>query len=140
MQTKTVDVHEAQTHLVELLSLVSAGTEIILMAGNTPLARIVPMAGALTPRVAGLHPSQPPSFPQPAVPRPSHREPSESSASRILSRLSRLRIAAPCRALRRRAAAACWERRPRRARAAAAGGGGRRQRRGENAVSFSYPS
>ena len=56
MQTKTVDVHEAQTHLVELLSLVSAGTEIILMAGNTPLARIVPMAGALTPRVAGLHP------------------------------------------------------------------------------------
>jgi antitoxin (DNA-binding transcriptional repressor) of toxin-antitoxin stability system len=56
MQTKTVDVHEAQTHLVELLSLVSAGTEIILTAGNTPLARIVPMAGALKPRVAGLHP------------------------------------------------------------------------------------
>jgi antitoxin (DNA-binding transcriptional repressor) of toxin-antitoxin stability system len=56
MQTKTVDVHDAQTHLVELLSLVSAGTEIILTAGNTPLARIVPMAGALTPRVAGLHP------------------------------------------------------------------------------------
>lgn len=56
MQTKTVDVHEAQTHLVELLSLVSAGTEIILTTGNTPLARIVPMAGALTSRVAGLHP------------------------------------------------------------------------------------
>jgi prevent-host-death family protein len=56
MQTKTVDVHEAQTHLVELLSLVSAGTEIILTAENTPLARIVPMAGARTPRVAGLHP------------------------------------------------------------------------------------
>ena len=56
MQTKTVDVHEAQARLVELLSLVSAGTEIILTAGNTPLARIVPMAGGLTPRVAGLHP------------------------------------------------------------------------------------
>jgi antitoxin (DNA-binding transcriptional repressor) of toxin-antitoxin stability system len=56
MQTKTVDIHEAQTHLVELLSLVTTGTEIILTAGNTPLARIVPMAGALTPRVAGLHP------------------------------------------------------------------------------------
>ena len=54
MQTKTVDVHEAQTHLVELLSLVTAGTEIILTEGSTPLARIVPMAGA-TPRVAGLH-------------------------------------------------------------------------------------
>ena len=56
MQTKTVDVHEAQTHLVELLSLVSAGTEIILTAGSTPLARIVPMAWAPTPRIAGLHP------------------------------------------------------------------------------------
>jgi antitoxin (DNA-binding transcriptional repressor) of toxin-antitoxin stability system len=56
MQTKIVDVQEAQTHLVELLSLVSAGTEIILTAGSTPLARIVPMASAPTPRVAGLHP------------------------------------------------------------------------------------
>jgi len=55
MQTKTVDVHEAQTHLVELLSLVTAGTEIILTEGSTPLARIVPMAG-VAPRVAGLHP------------------------------------------------------------------------------------
>ena len=55
MQTKTVDVHEAQTHLVELLSLVTAGTEIILTEGHTPLARIVPMAGVTTPRVAGLH-------------------------------------------------------------------------------------
>jgi antitoxin (DNA-binding transcriptional repressor) of toxin-antitoxin stability system len=55
MQTKTVNVHEAQTHLVELLLLVAAGTEIILTEGTTPLARIVPMAGA-TPRVAGLHP------------------------------------------------------------------------------------
>jgi len=42
MQTKTVDIHEAQTHLVELLSLVTAGTEIILTEGSTPLARIVP--------------------------------------------------------------------------------------------------
>ena len=56
MQTKTVDVHEAQTHLVELLSLVSAGIEIILTAGSTPLARIVPMAAAPRPRVAELHP------------------------------------------------------------------------------------
>ena len=55
MQTKTVDVHEAQTHLVELLSLVTAGTEIIFTAGSTPLARIVPMTGATTSRVAGLH-------------------------------------------------------------------------------------
>jgi len=56
MQTKTVDIHEAQTHLVELLSLVTTGTEIILTEGSTPLARIVPLAEATTPRVAGLHP------------------------------------------------------------------------------------
>jgi prevent-host-death family protein len=55
MQTKTVDVHEAQAHLAELLALVTAGTEIILTEGNTPLARIVSMPGATTPRVAGLH-------------------------------------------------------------------------------------
>ena len=55
MQTKIVDVHEAQAHLAELLSLVTAGTEIILMQDSTPLARIVPMTGATTPRVAGLH-------------------------------------------------------------------------------------
>jgi antitoxin (DNA-binding transcriptional repressor) of toxin-antitoxin stability system len=52
---KTVDVHEAQAHLAELLSLVTAGTEIILMEGSTPLARIVPMGAAPTPRIAGLH-------------------------------------------------------------------------------------
>ena len=56
MQMKTVDVHEAQAHLAELLSLVTSGIEIILTEGSTPLARIVPMAGATTPRVAGLHP------------------------------------------------------------------------------------
>jgi prevent-host-death family protein len=56
MQTKTVDIHEAQLHLVELLSLVTTGTEIILTEGSTPLARIVPIADAPMPRVAGLHP------------------------------------------------------------------------------------
>jgi antitoxin (DNA-binding transcriptional repressor) of toxin-antitoxin stability system len=55
MQKKTVDIHEAQAHLAELLSVVTAGTEIILTEGRTPLARIVPMEGAPTPRVAGLH-------------------------------------------------------------------------------------
>ncbi len=54
MQTTTVDVHEAQTRLMELLSLASTGTEIIVTEGNTPLARIVPIGE--TPRIAGLHP------------------------------------------------------------------------------------
>lgn len=56
MLTKTVEVHEAQTNLKELLSLVLEGTEIVLTEGSTPLARLVPIALPTTPRVAGLHP------------------------------------------------------------------------------------
>lgn len=56
MPTKTVDVHEAQIRLMELLSLVLAGTEVILTEGNMPLARLVPIAAPTAPRVAGLHP------------------------------------------------------------------------------------
>lgn len=52
MQTETVDVHEAQTRLPELISLVIAGTEVILTGGATPRVRLVPIA---KPRVAELH-------------------------------------------------------------------------------------
>jgi len=55
MQTKTVDVAEAQTNFAELLSLVAAGTEIILTEDERPLARLVPMTSPTPPRVAGLH-------------------------------------------------------------------------------------
>lgn len=55
MPTKTVDIHEAQTHLVELLALVTAGTEVIIAADSTLMARIVPLAEGAPPRVAGLH-------------------------------------------------------------------------------------
>jgi prevent-host-death family protein len=51
-----IDVCEAQAQLAELLVLVAAGTEIILTADSTPLARIVSMAKTPPPRVAGLHP------------------------------------------------------------------------------------
>ena len=56
MPTKIIEVGEAQMQLTELLSLVLAGTEVILTEGNTPLARLVPMAASTMPRVAGLHP------------------------------------------------------------------------------------
>ncbi len=56
MFTKTVDVREAQVNLKELLAMVFAGTEIVLMEDNTPLARLVPIASPTTPRMAGLHP------------------------------------------------------------------------------------
>src|SRR5438132_839334 len=55
MPTKTIDVREAQTQLTELISLVAAGTEIILTDGVKPVARLVPLAVAASQRTAGLH-------------------------------------------------------------------------------------
>jgi len=55
MSTKTVDVQEAQHHLLELLSLAQQGNEVIIAEGNTPLARLVAVAPGTKPRVAGLH-------------------------------------------------------------------------------------
>jgi prevent-host-death family protein len=56
MTTKTIDVHDAQIQLAELLSIVEQGVEIILTDGNTPLARLIPMNQIATPRIAGLNP------------------------------------------------------------------------------------
>lgn len=53
--TKTVDLSEVQSSLSEILSLVAAGTEIILTEGDKPVARLVPLNAPSTPRVAGLH-------------------------------------------------------------------------------------
>jgi antitoxin (DNA-binding transcriptional repressor) of toxin-antitoxin stability system len=50
MKTKAVDIQEAQTKLKELVSLASHGTQVLLLEGNEPVARIVSMT-----RVAGLH-------------------------------------------------------------------------------------
>jgi antitoxin (DNA-binding transcriptional repressor) of toxin-antitoxin stability system len=55
MSTKTVDVHEAQGQLLELLALAQQGNEVIIAAGTTPVARLVPVTQAGKPRVAGLH-------------------------------------------------------------------------------------
>ena len=53
MLAKTVDVHEAQTRLSDVLT----GAEVILTQGNQPLARLVPVLPLTTsaPRAAGLH-------------------------------------------------------------------------------------
>ncbi len=55
MNTKTVDVQEAQRQLSELVSLAQQGNEVIIAEGNTPLARLVPVTPRSKPRVAGLH-------------------------------------------------------------------------------------
>lgn len=55
MLTRKIDLHQIQPSLKELLSLVQAGTEIILTEGDTALARLIPVASSPSPRVAGLH-------------------------------------------------------------------------------------
>jgi prevent-host-death family protein len=56
MQTKTVEISEAQAHLAELVAQAADGTEIVLTEGNTPRALLVPVAARKTRRVPGLHP------------------------------------------------------------------------------------
>jgi len=55
MLTQTIDVHEAQTRLLELLGAATGGGEIMLTSGDKPIARLVPITPAPRPRVAGLH-------------------------------------------------------------------------------------
>lgn len=55
MTTKTIDVHEAQSQLVELISLAASGVEVILTNGASPIARLVPLGQQGKSRIAGLH-------------------------------------------------------------------------------------
>jgi prevent-host-death family protein len=41
-----VKVHEAKEHFARLLRRVEAGEEITIMRGNTPVARLIPMASS----------------------------------------------------------------------------------------------
>ncbi len=56
MQTKTIEVSEAQNQLPALVAQAAAGTEIVLVEGTTPRARLVALAPIATRRVPGLHP------------------------------------------------------------------------------------
>lgn len=55
MTTTSVEIHEAQQHLAELVAQVATGIEIILLDGQTPRARIVPITPHVVRRVPGLH-------------------------------------------------------------------------------------
>ncbi len=56
MTTTTIDIHEAQTRLVELLPLVATGQNVIITQAQKPVMRLVPISnGAKQQRVAGLH-------------------------------------------------------------------------------------
>lgn len=53
MTTTTVNVHEAKTHLSQLLQRISMGEEIVIAKAGKPVARLVPFAPTPRPRVAG---------------------------------------------------------------------------------------
>ncbi len=56
--TTTVDINEAQLPLAELLNLTKDGHEVIIVEGNTPVARLTafsPSSAQPQQRVAGLH-------------------------------------------------------------------------------------
>ena len=56
MNTQTVTVHDAQTRLSELLTIALEGNEVIIIDGDKPVARLVPMSSPKDkkPRIAGL--------------------------------------------------------------------------------------
>ncbi len=54
--SKIVDVEDMHTRLDELLSMVASGMELIVVDGETPVARVTPMTVSNKPRVPGLHP------------------------------------------------------------------------------------
>ena len=51
---KSVNVHDAKTHLSRLLERVEAGEEIILARAGRPVARLVPYVRRSEPRPLGL--------------------------------------------------------------------------------------
>jgi prevent-host-death family protein len=51
---KSVNVHDAKTHLSRLLERVEAGEEITLARAGRPVARLVPYVGRSAPRPLGL--------------------------------------------------------------------------------------
>jgi len=53
--TKTVNIHEAKTHLSELLALAMEGEEVIIAKANKPLVRLVPVEAPMKKRTFGLH-------------------------------------------------------------------------------------
>jgi prevent-host-death family protein len=57
---KSVNIHEAKTHLSRLIERVEAGEEIIIARAGRPAARLVPIEATRKPvRIGGLKASSP---------------------------------------------------------------------------------
>lgn len=56
MSATTIDVHDAQTQLVQLLALALKGGDVVIAQNNVPLVRLVPVEPQTARgRTAGLH-------------------------------------------------------------------------------------
>jgi prevent-host-death family protein len=51
---ETVNIHQAKTQLSKLVERAAAGEEIVIAKAGKPVARIVPLAPASSPRKPGL--------------------------------------------------------------------------------------
>ena len=51
--SRTVNVHEAKTHLSRLLEAVEAGEDVVIARAGKPIARLVPAAARTRPRTPG---------------------------------------------------------------------------------------
>ena len=51
---KSVNVHEAKTHLSRLLARVAAGEQVVISKAGRPVARLVPIDGASRARIPGV--------------------------------------------------------------------------------------
>ena len=49
----TVNIHEAKTHLSQLLSKVSQGEEVVIARAGQPIARLLPISNTGTKRLPG---------------------------------------------------------------------------------------
>lgn len=52
--TKTVNIHQAKTHLSRIVEEVAAGSEVIIAKAGKPIARLVPLATPPTGKRLGL--------------------------------------------------------------------------------------
>jgi prevent-host-death family protein len=51
--SRTVNIHEAKTHLSRLVEQAAAGQEVIIARAGKPLARLVPLADVARPKKLG---------------------------------------------------------------------------------------
>ena len=51
--SRTVNVHEAKTHLSRLLEAVEAGEDVVIARAGKPIARLVPVGVRTEPRTPG---------------------------------------------------------------------------------------